>query len=72
MSESDQVRATWAEAIRLERARKRLNQADVARLAEVDQTTVSKAEAGRGSLEMFLAIGKALGLDLVRELVGES
>lgn len=53
-----------ADAIRIERARQRLSQLDVAQKANVSQPTVSKAELGRGSDETYAAIAKALGIEL--------
>lgn len=67
MPELTDIRTTWAEAIRLERHRRRLKQEDVARLTGLDQTTVSKAEGGRGGLNAFQAIARALKVDLLGE-----
>lgn len=53
-------RTARAEAIRVARARLRLSQEQVARLADVDQTTVSKAEDGRASEDTYDRIDRAL------------
>lgn len=58
-------REARAETIRAERARRRLNQWDVARLAGLDQSTVSLAENGRGSVAVYDAIYRALDLEPV-------
>jgi len=55
-------RATRAEAIRVERARRRLKQADVAELVGINQATVAKAEAGRAHEDTYDLIESALGL----------
>lgn len=55
-----QGRETRAAAIRVARALHRLNQNDVARIAGLDQSTVSKAEAGRASDATYDAIDQAL------------
>lgn len=59
------LRSVWADAIRVERVRRRLRQADVAEMANLDQATVSNAEFGRALVQTYEAIARALGLDLV-------
>lgn len=49
-----------AEAIRVARARYQLDQADIAKHAGIAQGTVSKAEQGRGSDDVYDAIEKAI------------
>jgi transcriptional regulator with XRE-family HTH domain len=67
-TESDEeVRPHWADALRLERHRRRLSQADVAEQAGVATRVVSKVEAGRGSAASVIAIAKALDVDLNSE-----
>jgi transcriptional regulator with XRE-family HTH domain len=61
----EEVRPQWADALRLERHRRRLSQADVAALAKVATRVVSKVEAGKGSVASVLAIAKALEVDLL-------
>jgi transcriptional regulator with XRE-family HTH domain len=56
--------AEWAPAIRAERARQGLEQTEVAKLAGLNQATVSRAESGRGSEATFRAIAAALGIEL--------
>jgi predicted transcriptional regulator len=56
---TDARRAARAEQIRVARARWDLDQAEVADLAGVNQATVSKAEAGRGSDATYDAIDAA-------------
>jgi transcriptional regulator with XRE-family HTH domain len=51
-------------AIRVERARRRLKQGQVATMAGLDQATISKAEDGRGSEATYRAIAAALDIDL--------
>lgn len=53
-----------AVAIRVERARLKLKQGEVATMAGLDQGTVSKAEDGRGSDATYEAIAAALGIEL--------
>lgn len=57
-------RIRWADFVRLERHRRRMQQAEVAERAGLDQTTVSKAEAGRARDETYKAIADALGIAL--------
>jgi transcriptional regulator with XRE-family HTH domain len=54
----------WAVAIRVERVRRRLKQEQVAEKAGLDQGTVSRAESGRGSAEVYAAIAAALEIEL--------
>jgi len=54
------TRMQRADMIRLERLRLRLHQEEVAAKAECNQATVSKAEQGRGSDEVYDAIERAL------------
>ena len=58
------VRRDWAEAIRVERARRRLTRVAIAEAAGVDTSTVWKVEDGRGSLDSFLAVARVLEIDL--------
>lgn len=51
-----------AETIRVERARRKLKQADVAELAGLNQATIAKAEAGRAGDDAYDRIETALGL----------
>lgn len=62
-----EVQERWGDQLRLERARRRLSQATVAGLANTTAATVSRAESGIGSLDMFLAIAAALEIDLLGE-----
>lgn len=55
-----------AEKIRVLRARLKLSQHQVAVLAGIDQTTVSKAELGRASVETFDRIDAALAAAVSR------
>lgn len=65
MSESaTETREAWARVIRAERTQRKLNQDDVAAMTGLDQTTVSKAELGRASLETLVTIAKALNVEL--------
>lgn len=64
MPELTDLRSVWADAIYVERHRRRLKQQDVAELAGLDQTTVSKAELATASDETYEAIAKALGIKL--------
>jgi transcriptional regulator with XRE-family HTH domain len=59
-----EVRQAWGDALRLERYRRRLTQADVAAMAEVATPTITKAESGRGSLDCFLTIARVLDVEL--------
>ncbi|HMG44618.1 MAG TPA: helix-turn-helix transcriptional regulator [Acidimicrobiales bacterium] len=62
-----EVQEKWAEKLRMERARRDLNQATVAEMAKVTAATISRAESGIGSLDTFLAIAAALGINLLGE-----
>ena len=62
MDLTERSREERAAAIRAARAAKRLDQASLARLADIHQATVSKAEDGRASDEVFARIERALGL----------
>ncbi len=64
MPELTDPRSVWADAIYVERHRRRLKQADVATLTGLDQTTVSKAELGTASDETFRTIADAYGIKL--------
>lgn len=64
MSGEQDIRAVWGEELRLERVTRRLNQADVAEMSGLDQTTISYLERGKGSVESFDAAAKALGISL--------
>lgn len=64
MPELTDPRSVWADAIYVERHRRRLKQQDVATLAGLDQTTVSKAELAAGSDDTFRAIATALEINL--------
>lgn len=64
MPELTDVRKAWADAIYVERHRRRLKQADVAVLIGLDQSTVSNAERGDASDETYAAIAKALDIQL--------
>lgn len=64
MPELTDARKSWADAIYLERHRRRLDQEAVAQLAGLDQTTVSKAERATASPETYAAIAKALAIEL--------
>jgi transcriptional regulator with XRE-family HTH domain len=55
----------WGDTLRLERHRRRLNQAKVAELSGLSTRTVSNVESGRGSLDAFLAIAHALEIKLL-------
>lgn len=61
------VRKRWGDELRLERCRQRLNQSDIAQRAGVAGPTVSKVENGRGSLDAFLKVAKALKVELLGE-----
>lgn len=55
----------WGDALYLERHRRRLTQAQVAEMAGVDQSTVSKLESGGGGLvDSFVAVARALEVEL--------
>lgn len=72
MPELTDPRSVWADAIYVERHRRRLKQEDVAKLAGLDQTTISKAELAAGRVETFQAIAAALDIELPEtEAVGE-
>lgn len=64
---ADSVREEWGNILRLERHRRRLNQAKVAELAGLAGPTIAKLEAGRGSLDTFLKVAEALDVDLLGE-----
>lgn len=71
-SELTDAEAQRAIAIRVERVRRRLKQEDVAALAGIDQATVSRAELGRGSDDIYATIAKALEIELAEsQVVGE-
>lgn len=67
MPELTDLRSVWADAVRVERVRRRLTQGDVAKMANLDQATVSNAEFGRARIQTYEAIAHALGVDLVAE-----
>lgn len=72
MPELTDPRSVWADAIYVERHRRRLKQEDVAKLAGLDQTTISKAELAAGRVETFRTIAAALNIELPEtEVVGE-
>ena len=72
MPELTDPRSVWADAIYVERHRRRLKQDDVAKLAGLDQTTVSKAELATARDETYEAIATALDIELPEaEAVGE-
>lgn len=52
-------RAARAEAVRIARARLQINQTDLALLAGLDQTTISKAEHGTASHATYDIIDQA-------------
>lgn len=58
------IQLARAEAIRVERARQRLKQQEVADKAKLNQATVARAENGQGSAEVYAAIAEALGIEL--------
>jgi transcriptional regulator with XRE-family HTH domain len=61
------VRRAWAETLLAERRRHpRRTQAEVAKSAGIDQSTLSDIERGKGSLETFLAVAAVLGVTLVQ------
>ena len=64
--EKTDIRMERADTVRLERLRLRLDQDQVAAKAELTQPTVSKAENGRGSDEVYEAIEAALS-ELAKE-----
>lgn len=64
MSGEQDIRAVWAEELRAERARRRLDQAAVAEMSGLDQTTISYLEHGKGSVNSFDAAARALGISL--------
>lgn len=64
MPELTDRRRVWADALYVERHRRRMKQEEVARLAGLDQTTVSKAELGTAREETYLAIAAAFGIKL--------
>lgn len=66
---AEAVRKAWGQTLYVERHRQHRKQAEVAKAAGVDQTTLSGAERGQGSLDTFIAIASALGVTLVE--VGE-
>lgn len=69
---TDVRRAERAAGIRVARARANLEQADVAELAGLNQSTVSRAEQGRGSDDTFDAIEAAFArLALQQATAGE-
>ena len=67
MPELTDLRSVWSDAIRVERVRRRLTQEDVAKMADLDQATVSNAEFGRARIQSYEAIARALGVNLVGE-----
>jgi transcriptional regulator with XRE-family HTH domain len=54
--------ADLSEAVRLERLRRRLKQADVAELAGITQPAVSDVENGKASADRVRAVADALGI----------
>jgi transcriptional regulator with XRE-family HTH domain len=66
--EMTDIRSVWADAIRLERLKRRLNQEDVAEMTGLDQTTVSKAEQGTAGIRTYEAIARALAVNLIGEV----
>lgn len=62
METTESSREDRARGIRAARAAARLNQEDVARLAGLDQSTVSKAEDGRASETTYDLIENVLGM----------
>jgi transcriptional regulator with XRE-family HTH domain len=74
ITEAD-LRAAWADEVRVQRLRRRLTQFDVADVTGMRANTVARAEDGRGSLGTFLSIARALDIDLwdiARSLEAES
>lgn len=59
------VRKAWAQTLFDERKRQGRLQTDVADAAGIHQSTLCDIERGRGSLETFLAVAKALSVKLV-------
>lgn len=58
------MRKEWGAVLRRERERASLTQAAVARLTGLDQASVSRVEAGIGSLESTLRCAQVLGVEL--------
>lgn len=64
MSGENDIRVIWGKELRLERRQRDLNQADVAEMSGLDQTTISYLEQGKGSIQSFEAAARALGIAL--------
>ena len=65
-SELIAARLEKAEAVRLERLRRRLSQDQVGRMCvpAIDQPAISRAELGAGNDTIYEAIASALGIEL--------
>lgn len=59
------VRRVWASAIAAQREAAQRSQAELAAAVGVDQKTISNIERGIGSLDTFVKVSTALGLDLL-------
>jgi transcriptional regulator with XRE-family HTH domain len=58
------TRKAWGDTLRGRRETSQLTQERLAEIAGIDQASVSRAEAGTGSLETYLRIAKALDVTL--------
>ena len=61
------ARLEWGQQLRTERARRSLTQIEVAELIGVPQDAISRAEAGRGGLDLYERLAVALDVTLVIE-----
>lgn len=60
---------SWGKRLRAERTARGLTQAEVAALAELDISTVSRVEAGTAGFSGAVAVARSLGLAVVLEPV---
>jgi transcriptional regulator with XRE-family HTH domain len=58
------IKERWGEQLRLARLGRRQSQAEAGRATELKGPTVSRAEAGRGSLDVYHRLARHYGITL--------